>query len=59
MLRLLSRRRCLSCEAELPVRRDYPMQVCVECILHPEQRNAFVGVKRREDEPSVEPFPAA
>ncbi len=41
------------------MRRDYPMQVCVECILHPEQRNTFTGVERREDESPVEPFPAA
>ncbi len=35
MLRLLSRRRCLSCGEELPPPREYPMRVCAACILAP------------------------
>jgi hypothetical protein len=38
VLRLLTRRRCMTCGDELPPSREYPMRVCAACILAPTQR---------------------
>jgi len=50
VLRLLSRRRCLSCGDELPPPREYPMRVCATCILAPagprRERSAGLTVPR-------------
>jgi hypothetical protein len=35
VLRLLTRRRCLTCGEDLPPSREYPMRVCATCILAP------------------------
>ena len=57
VLRLLSRRRCLSCGEELPAPRDYPMRVCAECILGP--RDVAVAEDSHDGGSPVEPLPAA
>ncbi len=47
VLRLLSRRRCLSCGDELPPTREYPMRVCATCILAPAQAAPRTGLPER------------
>jgi hypothetical protein len=57
VLRLLSRRRCLTCGEELPAPREYPMRVCAECILG--TREVAEAERTHNGGSPVEPLPAA
>ena len=59
MLRLLSRRRCLTCGDELPAPRDYPMHVCAACLLGGDDGDGAPGPSAPTTAPPRAPYPAA